>query len=75
MFVSNDEHRAFGNDFDVRTHASNEERNKFILDRVKDNVFTIRSKTNPNHHLFCSNDKVRGFGDDFDVRTHDNHSE
>jgi len=68
--VSNDNHRRFGEDFDVRTHASNEDRNKFIIERIKGNIFTIRSFTNPNYYLFAANDGSNALGEDYDVRVH-----
>lgn len=47
LFVSNDHHRKFNGDFDVRTHAnSNEERDKFIITHVKGDIYTIKSFTN-----------------------------
>jgi len=70
LFTSNDNHRKFNDDFDVRTHASQEARNNFIFINVGHHTFMIRSATNPDHYLFAANDKSRGFGDDFDVRTH-----
>jgi hypothetical protein len=70
LFISNDNVRKIGDDFDVRAHAHAEERNKFEFLHLQDNIYQIRSVTNPNHFLFCSNDQVRKLGNDFDVRTH-----
>jgi hypothetical protein len=71
IFCSNDHHRKFGDDFDVRTHnAGNEERNIWIIEHAGGNHYTIRSKTNPNHYLFAAHDGANKYGDDYDVRTH-----
>lgn len=88
LFVSNDHHRNFHDDFDVRTHTSHvkkkynykiiiyfnnqEERSKFNLVHLYDDVYHIKSHTNPDYYVFCSNDKHRKFNNDFDVRAHKN---
>jgi hypothetical protein len=76
LFVSDDNVRGYNGDFDVRTHASeNENRNKVVLIHVENNVYKIRCSTNHSHHLFVSNDHHRKFNADFDVRTHANSNE
>lgn len=70
LFISNDKHRNLNDDYDVRTHAHQEERNKFIFIHVTGNIYLIKSHTDPNHFIFCSNDNERKFHEDFDVRTH-----
>jgi hypothetical protein len=76
IFASNDGVRAFGPDFDVRTHHhANEPRNHWIIEKTKPGAFVIRSETNPNHFLFYANDNSNGYNGDFDVRTHAAHEE
>lgn len=70
LFVSNDEHRKYNDDFDIRTHHSDEPRNHIVFVHVEKHVYMLRSATNPNYYIFCASDKSRAFGDDFDVRAH-----
>jgi hypothetical protein len=69
LFCSNDNTRKYENDFDVRTHAFEEERNNWIIDNVGWSAFTIRSYTNPKYFLFVANDKSNALNTEFDVRT------
>lgn len=63
LFVSNDHHRKFHEDFDVRSHGnSNEERDKFIISHVRGDVFLIRSFTNPEFYIFPANDGSNAHG-------------
>lgn len=71
MFLANDNTKNFKSDFDIRTHSiSNEDRNYFLLNHFKDNMYTIKSFTNPEYFVFCADDGTNGFKGDFDVRGH-----
>lgn len=56
MFCSNDGVKGYQQDFDVRTHNSNEPRNNWIIEKVAWTTYTIRSETNQNHFLFYADD-------------------